>query len=181
MSVATWVHRLDALAPALTDAALRGVVVFLVALAITHAMRRRTAAGRHLVWVGAIVVQLALPLFAVWGPQWQVAVPTVVSSVLPVTLPVGRVDETRSPAIAPRPVSPQAREPIHLTITNDGVPSVGGLPAGSVAHPAPVMKSYIAVRKEGEAEIRATPSRNARRARPSMHAMRTAAASRRSR
>src|SRR3982074_2785566 len=76
MSAATWVHRLDTIAPALTDAALRGVVVFLVALAITHAMRRRTAAARHLVWVGAIVVQLALPLFALWGPQWQVAVPT---------------------------------------------------------------------------------------------------------
>jgi beta-lactamase regulating signal transducer with metallopeptidase domain len=138
MSAATWLHRLDAIAPAVTDAALRGVVVFLLALAITHLMRRRTAAARHLVWVGAIVVQLALPLFALWGPQWQVAVPTAVSSVLPITLPDGRIDETRAPVIAPRPASPQAHEPIRLTIANDGAPTVGALSTTAAHHePAP--------------------------------------------
>src|SRR5258705_9081745 len=124
MSVATWLHRLDTIAPMFADAALRGVVVFLVALAVTRAMRRRTAAARHLVWVGAIVVQLALPLFALWGPQWQVVVPTAVSSVLPITLPERRADEPRAPAIAPRTESQQAHEPIQLTITSDA-PSIG--------------------------------------------------------
>jgi beta-lactamase regulating signal transducer with metallopeptidase domain len=133
MSAATWLHRLDTIAPALTDAALRGAIVFLVALAITHVMRRRTAAARHLVWVGAIVVQLALPLFALWGPQWQVVVPTAVSSVLPITLPERRADEPRAPAIAPRAESQQAHEPIQLTITSDA-PSIG---ARSTSAPRP--------------------------------------------
>ncbi len=141
MSVATWLHRLDTIAPALTDAALRGIVVFLVALAVTHAMRRRTASARHLVWVGAIVVQLVLPLFALWGPQWQVAVPTAVSSVLPVTLPEGRGDAPRRPAIVPRPASSQAHEPIQLTITNDSAPSVGALSTNAGrAEPAPAAR-----------------------------------------
>jgi beta-lactamase regulating signal transducer with metallopeptidase domain len=139
MSVATWLHRLDTIAPALTDAALRGAVVFLVALAITHAMRRRTAAARHLVWVGAIVVQLALPLFALWGPQWQVAVPTAVSSVLPITLPERRADEVPAPATVPRPASVQAPEPIRLTITNEASPSIGARPT-SAAPPAPAAR-----------------------------------------
>src|SRR5256885_8653997 len=124
MSAATWLHRLDTIAPALTDAAVRGVVVFLVALLITHLMRRRTAAARHLVWVGAIVVQLALPLFALWGPRWQVAIPTTVSSVLPIALPNARVDEVRAPAIVPRTALAQAHEPIQLTITSEDRKSV---------------------------------------------------------
>jgi beta-lactamase regulating signal transducer with metallopeptidase domain len=125
MSAAPWLQRIDAIAPALTDAAMRGVIVFLVALAITHVMRRRTAAARHLVWAGAIAVQLALPLFALWGPRWQLVVPTAVSSVLPVTLPEARVDA--APAGVPRVVSAQAppHEPISLVITNDGTPSIG--------------------------------------------------------
>jgi beta-lactamase regulating signal transducer with metallopeptidase domain len=53
---------------------------------MTHAMRRRSAAARHLVWVGAIIVQLALPVFAIWGPQWKDAVPDPVASVMPVDL-----------------------------------------------------------------------------------------------
>jgi beta-lactamase regulating signal transducer with metallopeptidase domain len=60
------------------DAAARGGVVLLVALLLTVALRRRSAAVRHLVWVGAIVVQLVLPLFAIWGPTWGVEVPAVV-------------------------------------------------------------------------------------------------------
>jgi beta-lactamase regulating signal transducer with metallopeptidase domain len=86
MRPSIWLDRLNALAPSFTDAAMRGALVLLLALAITHAMRRRSAAARHLVWVGAIIVQLALPVFAIWGPQWRVAVPDPVASVMPVDL-----------------------------------------------------------------------------------------------
>ena len=88
MSPATWIASLSAIAPAFIDAALRGAVVLLLALALAYALRRRTAAARHLVWVGAIVVQLALPLFALWGPQWRLAVPASVAMMSPVTLPI---------------------------------------------------------------------------------------------
>ncbi len=80
-------NTLETIAPAFADAAVRGAVVLLIALALTHLMRRRSAAARHLVWVGAIAVQLLLPVFAIWGPKWDVAVPGAVASVSPVAIP----------------------------------------------------------------------------------------------
>ncbi|MEO7455802.1 MAG: M56 family metallopeptidase [Gemmatimonadaceae bacterium] len=91
MSLSPWLDRLNAIAPALTDAAVRGAVVLLMALMLTHFLRRRSAAARHLVWVGAIVVQLLLPVFATWGPTWDVTVPDVVASVSPVVIPAQHV------------------------------------------------------------------------------------------
>ena len=49
MNAQAWLDRLNAIAPALADAAVRGAVVLLLALGITYALRRRTAAARHLV------------------------------------------------------------------------------------------------------------------------------------
>ena len=46
MSPATWIASLSAIAPAFIDAALRGAVVLLLALALAYALRRRTAAAR---------------------------------------------------------------------------------------------------------------------------------------
>lgn len=89
MSLSAAVDRLDAIAPAFIDAALRGAVVLLIALVLTHLLRRRSAAARHLVWVGAVVIQLALPLFAIWGPKWDLPVSSGIASILPVDLPVG--------------------------------------------------------------------------------------------
>ncbi|MEP7002803.1 MAG: hypothetical protein ABI969_20090, partial [bacterium] len=86
MHPAAWLDRLDTLTPAFTDSALRGALVLLLAHVITQLLRRRTAAARHLVWVGAILVQLALPVFAIWGPQWNVVVPDQVASMMPVDL-----------------------------------------------------------------------------------------------
>ncbi|MEP6731200.1 MAG: M56 family metallopeptidase [bacterium] len=112
MSPSLALERLNTLSPIFIDAAVRGAVVLLIALALTHLLRRRSAAARHLVWVGAIIVQLALPVFALWGPRWQVIIPRDVSSVLPVDLPTtnelrdggptshGSVEGARSPIIA---------------------------------------------------------------------------------
>ena len=87
MSLSAAIDRLDAIAPAFIDAALRGAVVLLLALVLTHLLRRRSAAARHLVWVGAVVIQLALPLFAIWGPKWDLPVSSGIASILPVDLP----------------------------------------------------------------------------------------------
>ena len=95
MSPSLWLEKLNALAPAFVDAAVRGAVVLVIALVLTHLLRRRTAAARHLVWVGAIVVQLLLPLFAMWGPRWQLAIPERLASFLPVTLPTSSPSDTR--------------------------------------------------------------------------------------
>jgi beta-lactamase regulating signal transducer with metallopeptidase domain len=87
MSPSSWLDQLNDVAPIFVDAAVRGAVVLLLALVLTHMLRRRTAAARHLVWVGAIVVQLLLPLFAIWGPRWELAISNRVASILPVNLP----------------------------------------------------------------------------------------------
>ncbi|MDB4891084.1 MAG: peptidase BlaR1 [Gemmatimonadetes bacterium] len=92
MSPSSWLDQLNDVAPIFVDAALRGAVVLLLALVLTYTLRRRSAAARHLVWVGAIVVQLLLPLFAIWGPRWEVAVSSRLASVLPVDLPTTGVN-----------------------------------------------------------------------------------------
>ncbi|MEO5814154.1 MAG: M56 family metallopeptidase [Gemmatimonadaceae bacterium] len=80
MSPSRWLDQLNGIAPIFIDAAVRGAIVLLVALGLTYMLRRRSAAARHLVWVGAIVVQLVLPLFAIWGPRRDVPISNRVST-----------------------------------------------------------------------------------------------------
>ena len=78
MTSRRWLDRLNARRAVFVDAALRGAIVLLVAL-VADALAAPTLgrrAPRHLVWVGAIVVQLVLPLFAIWGPRWESRSPT---------------------------------------------------------------------------------------------------------
>src|SRR3954464_4482799 len=81
---ATLSHLLPQLLPRLIDAAVRGAIVLLVALALTTLLRRRSAATRHAIWVGAIAAQLLLLVLSVWGPRWRVATPEPVSVLVPV-------------------------------------------------------------------------------------------------
>ncbi|MBV9110544.1 MAG: M56 family metallopeptidase, partial [Gemmatimonadetes bacterium] len=64
--------QLAAVFAALADAALKGTVILLAALAATRLMRRRSAASRHLVWVVALASMLALPLVTRALPAWRV-------------------------------------------------------------------------------------------------------------
>ena len=64
--------QLAALFAVLVDAALRGSVILLAALAATRLMKRRSAAARHLVWVVALASMLSLPLLARVLPAWRV-------------------------------------------------------------------------------------------------------------
>src|SRR4051812_2577173 len=117
MRASAWVERVNGAAPVFVDAALRGVVVLLAALVITHLMRRRTAAARHLVGGGAIAIQLALPLFALWGPRWRVALPDPVANVMPVDL---HELPTSTPEVANvelAPYGPATRDQIIPTTT----------------------------------------------------------------
>ena len=56
----------------LTDALFKGTVLLLVAGLLTLAMRRRSAAERHLVWLLALVGTLALPIFSTCLPAWRI-------------------------------------------------------------------------------------------------------------
>lgn len=56
----------------LLDAAAKGVVIFLIAIVLALAMRRASAASRHLVWLCALCAALALPFCASLLPQLRV-------------------------------------------------------------------------------------------------------------
>jgi beta-lactamase regulating signal transducer with metallopeptidase domain len=124
MSPSSWLDQLNDVAPIFVDAALRGAIVLLLALVLTYMLRRRSAAVRHLVWVGAIVVQLLLPLFAIWGPRWEVAISNRVASVLPVNLPTSRAEA---------PTASEIRDGGPTTPAPSGgvsAPPIEGAPAG---------------------------------------------------
>ena len=58
--------------PLLVDVSLKGVALLLAAAACALAMRRASAAARHLVWLAAVVALLGLPLLAAMLPGWRV-------------------------------------------------------------------------------------------------------------
>jgi beta-lactamase regulating signal transducer with metallopeptidase domain len=122
------IEGLQGVAPVFLEAALRGAVVLLVALVLSHLLRRRTAAARHLVWVGAVTVQLALPLFALWGPRWEVGVPSAVASVLPVSL----APAATSSAIS-RPSTSAPRRDETVRDASHSSKSTGPVPAPTAA------------------------------------------------
>ncbi len=130
---------MNAIASAILDAAVRGAVVLVAALALTHLLRRRSAAARHLVWVGAIVVQLLLPLFALWDgrPQWNVAIPSAVANVMPVEIaraPAARVDVTMP---APTTQRDNSSQPLQLQLNiNQPAPTLDAGRQTSLSNPA---------------------------------------------
>src|SRR5436305_662029 len=55
--------------------ALKATLILIAAWLLTIAMRRASAAARHMVWVFALAALLLLPVFTVAIPQWTVTVP----------------------------------------------------------------------------------------------------------
>jgi beta-lactamase regulating signal transducer with metallopeptidase domain len=74
------------------DAAFKGFLVLLAALAATRLMRRASAASRHLVWLAALTGVLLLPVAAAVVPAWR-ALPTPSELIPPATA-------SRTPAAA---------------------------------------------------------------------------------
>ncbi len=54
------------------DATIKGTVLLLVAGAVCLALRRDSAATRHLVWATAVLLLLAMPLLSILLPHWRV-------------------------------------------------------------------------------------------------------------
>ena len=82
----------SALFLAVADAAVRGTLVLLAALAATGLMRRSSASARHLVWLAALAALLLLPLARSFVPEWRV-------------LPLPTAPVSSAPALASAPVS----------------------------------------------------------------------------
>jgi beta-lactamase regulating signal transducer with metallopeptidase domain len=82
----------SALFLAVADAAVRGTLVLLAALAATGLMRRSSASARHLVWLAALAALLLLPAARSFVPEWRV-------------LPLPTVPVASAPALASAPAS----------------------------------------------------------------------------
>src|SRR3954469_1807589 len=63
----------DVLLPLLGEALAKSLLLLLAAAALERAWRRASAAHRHLVWLGAIVAVLLLPLTWLVAPDWSVS------------------------------------------------------------------------------------------------------------
>src|SRR5262249_51866080 len=58
--------------PILADILLKGTIVLLTAFAAAWALRRASAATRHLVWSAAMLSLLVLPVLSLTLPRWNV-------------------------------------------------------------------------------------------------------------
>ena len=56
----------------LLSTSLKGVFILIIAAALSFALRKASAASRHLVWSLAIASLLALPVLSFGLPSWQV-------------------------------------------------------------------------------------------------------------
>jgi beta-lactamase regulating signal transducer with metallopeptidase domain len=86
----------------LLDASVKGVMVLAAAALLTLALRRRSAAVRHLVWSLAMVGLLGLPLLSLALPRWYVPVPAVWAAE---PAPAAAEAPPPSPAVAELPPS----------------------------------------------------------------------------
>ncbi|HXH50359.1 MAG TPA: M56 family metallopeptidase [Terriglobia bacterium] len=64
----------------LSEVLVKGTILVLVAFALGLVLRAASAASRHLVWTLALSALLALPVFALTLPAWEVPVPAPSSS-----------------------------------------------------------------------------------------------------
>lgn len=73
----SWVRALAVL----VDMAVKGIVILALATMVAAALRRSSAATRHLVWALALIGLLLLPMLALVMPKWQLPIlPPVASS-----------------------------------------------------------------------------------------------------
>lgn len=91
--------------PLLLDALVRGTVVLVFAACLTWILRKKSAATRHFIWSIAILAQVAMPVYAIWGPHWTMPVSRVGSGLLP-DMPTRRDLAAREVAMRP-PTQPQ--------------------------------------------------------------------------
>lgn len=97
--------------PILVDASIKGAVVLAAAGLLTLALRRDSAAQRHLVWLLALGSTLALPLFSAWLPAWRV-LPHWAGRTATTRIESSKIELTPLPQpIADRP----PMEPMHLS------------------------------------------------------------------
>lgn len=134
---------------ALLDASAKGLALCLAALAVTWALRRASAATRHLVWRLAFFGLLALPVLGALTPAWRVQLPVPEEAVSRMAAPLPVIE--RAPEAPPPPAAPVPDE--QPTVAE---PYLSDLPwralvlslwlTGSLAVLAPLAVSLLRVR-----------------------------------
>lgn len=111
----------SALFLAVADAAVRGTLVLLAALAATGLMRRSSAAARHLVWLAALAALLLLPLARSFVPEWRVLPlpPVPVASAPDVAAASSPIDRSSGSAVLPVS-APPATAPAAAAVAAEG-------------------------------------------------------------
>ena len=116
----------------LVDAGVKGIVLLALAGLVALAMRRASAAARHLVWTLALCGLLLLPVLSLVVPKWQLPILPGPATPVERALPASR--EPVTPA-----VKPEWRETAPVeTETPTQFPSSISPPAPVVSHPAPM-------------------------------------------
>jgi beta-lactamase regulating signal transducer with metallopeptidase domain len=127
----------------LLGASARGALVLVAALALTSLVPRRPAAVRHAIWVGAIAVQLLLPVLALWGPHWSVPVPDALRSLVPEVSVATPSRQSRDEYSVPT-----SRTPVNVTAApqrdRPAAPVSTPVTAGSTPSTATAAASYAA-------------------------------------
>ncbi|MCY3014064.1 MAG: M56 family metallopeptidase [Planctomycetota bacterium] len=119
---------LDHVAAAGPGLAMRSTVLFLAACGLAIAMKRASAADRHLVWAATLAAALALPVIHLAAPAWHVLPLVGTESVGagpaadgPIAIPADAVD----PPAAAADAGPTAAPPLARTPGAGRAPSLG--------------------------------------------------------
>jgi beta-lactamase regulating signal transducer with metallopeptidase domain len=77
---------------------IKASLVLILAYCVSKLLSRRSAAVRHLVWVGAISSAALLPLFSLLLPEWRFDIADRIAAVLPAIPRANNIEETRGNA-----------------------------------------------------------------------------------
>jgi beta-lactamase regulating signal transducer with metallopeptidase domain len=124
----------------LIDAAAKATVLLGAAALTTLALRRASAAARHLVWTIALLAALALPALTLALPRWQVPLVTL-TTVAPAVATAAPVDEA-SGTMAERLQRKGADRRPAATSVSIGGPVEGAI--SNVSWPAVVLFAWLA-------------------------------------
>ncbi|HEV3162549.1 MAG TPA: S41 family peptidase [Isosphaeraceae bacterium] len=139
LDIATWNSSL--FTSLLAEWAIKGFLIFAAATALTVALRRKTAAVRHLVWTLAMLAALGLPLLSGLLPSWRLSVPVAFAP--------------EAVAVAPQPQHPFFPSPFDRL--SAATPTEGSTP-GSWALPAPRVSPAPSDNRMGETALTEPPA-----------------------
>jgi beta-lactamase regulating signal transducer with metallopeptidase domain len=139
----------------------KALLVLAAALWLTHLMRERSAAERHLVWVVASACVLALPALSLAGPSWRVGMPSWVRAIeRPANTATFDVSTSAAPVVEPAPaveivVTP--RERLEHVSRALGVPALAPVAAEAAGGHAVVPSAAPAAVVRVPAAVEAVP------------------------